>query len=63
MGHAGMYFVALVVLLKPFDVVVVVTPGGISKLHMIEAVALAYGGQVKFADYLSLIARSGQFAS
>ena len=43
-GHAGVYFIAVVVLLKPFDIVVVVAPGGVGQLHVVEAIALSFGG-------------------
>ena len=61
-GHAGVSFIAVVVLLQPFDIVVMVAPCGIGQLHVVEAIALAFGGQVEFADHLCLVSRPGQFA-
>ena len=59
-AHAGMDFVTVMVLL-PFDIVVMIASGSIGQLQMIEAVALIYGGQMEFANHLGLVACYRQF--
>ena len=45
-SHTGMNIVPTVVLLQPVDVVVVIAPGSISQLYVIETVSLAQRGQM-----------------